>query len=71
MSSKEVKVKQIETAYEYAEKVIAQNQQIIRLNPGNKDACVAAHGQIDLAKKFKLLLSDNGEEILKIIHDME
>ncbi len=47
MSSKEVKVKQIETAYEYAEKVIAQNQQIIRLKPGNKDACVAAHGQID------------------------
>ena len=65
MGTKASKAKVIEKAYEFAEKIIAENEYIIK-HTTNAEVGARAADRIDLAKSFKLLLSETHEDLIKL-----
>lgn len=66
MGTKATKSKMIEKAFEFAEKIIKENQYIIN-HTNNPEVGARAADRMDLAKSFKLLLSDTHEDIIRSI----
>ena len=65
MGTKASKAKVIEKAYEFAEKIITENEYIIK-HTANAEVGARAADRIDLAKSFKLLLSETHEDLIKL-----
>ena len=65
MGTKATKSKMIEKAFEFAEKIIKENQYIIN-HTNNPEVGARAADRMDLAKSFKLLLSDTHEDLIKL-----
>lgn len=65
MGTKATKAKMIERAFEFAEKVIAENQCIIN-HTNISEVGARAADLVELAKSFKLLLSDTHEDLIKL-----
>ncbi|EET82840.1 hypothetical protein [Acinetobacter radioresistens] len=65
MGTKASKAKVIEKAFEFAEKIINENEYIVK-NTTNAEVGARAADRIDLAKSFKLLLSDAHEDLIKL-----
>ncbi|HHP6322652.1 MULTISPECIES: hypothetical protein [Acinetobacter calcoaceticus/baumannii complex] len=65
MGTKASKAKVIERAFEFAEKIITENEYIVN-HATTSDMGARAADRIDLAKSFKLLLSESHEELIKL-----
>lgn len=65
MGTKATKSKMIEKAFEFAEKIITENEYIIK-HTANAEVGARAADRINLARSFKLLLSDTHEDLIKL-----
>lgn len=65
MGTKATKAKMIERAFEFAEKIITENQFIIN-HTNVPEVGARAADLVELAKSFKLLLSDTHEDLIKL-----
>ena len=59
------KFKTLATSVAFAEKIITENEYIIK-HTANAEVGARAADRIDLAKSFKLLLSETHEDLIKL-----